>query len=366
MSRKMNIFQKSKHIKASTKNDHFSPNFTSHFLDPFSSSATQHWFRSHSHIATFNTLTMAPKTKKGANLKADTKPPASGAKRARKPSSKVAESAATLESSDEDVATSHPVKARRMMRISWTTARTERLLDWLEENPVDRQKLFSDSTKDAKDEGRRKRVAKGTKGEFHKLIAVYVFSVDADKGVRDDFAANSGNYSKSVDNYLGRYGFFYLPFSSLACLSASSRLRKDYRLFNEKLGQTGAGLKFEDVEEGSTLSNLIGLFLSLAVAYANCSFFLEQLEQEFPFWKRLHGFWRTLPNFNPYTASSEPGQDLAADALALIQGRGQENDTGNNDELGFEDDMYYTPVNCDADADEKVDSSMQSNEQVCR
>lgn len=97
------------------------------------------------------------------------------------------------------------------MRISWTTARTERLLDWLEENPVDRQKLFSDSTKDAKDEGRRKRVAKGTKSEFHKLIAIFVFSVDADKGVRDDFAVNSGNYTKSVDNYLGRYVFrFYL------------------------------------------------------------------------------------------------------------------------------------------------------------
>lgn len=126
---------------------------------------------------------------------------------------------------------------------------------------MDRQKLFSDSTKDAKDEGRRKRVAKGTKGEFHKLIAIYVFSVDADKGVRDDFAANSGNYTKSVDNYLGRYASLFLSFSS--CSSASSRLRKEYRLFNEKLGQTGAGLKFEDVEEGSALSNLIGLFLSL-------------------------------------------------------------------------------------------------------
>ena len=112
---------------------------------------------------------------------------------------------------------------------------------------------------------------------------------------------------------------------------------------------------------------LLVRFFVFAMAYANCSFFPEQLEQEFLFWKRLHGFWRTLPNFNPYTASSEPGQDLAADALALIHGRGQENDTGNNDEFGSEDDMYFTPlklVNCEADADEKVDSAMQSNEQV--
>ena len=75
---------------------------------------------------------------------------------------------------------------------------------------MDRQKLFSDSTKDAKDEGRRKHVAKGTKSEFHKLIAIYVFSVDTDNRVPDDFAV-------SVDNYLGRYAlslFHFLPFSS--------------------------------------------------------------------------------------------------------------------------------------------------------
>ena len=93
------------------------------------------------------------------------------------------------DSSDEEDDTSQllqPAKVCRTIRISWTTARTERLLDWLEENPVDRHKLFSDSTKDAKDEGRRKRVAKGTKSEFHKLIAIFVFSVDADKDIRDD------------------------------------------------------------------------------------------------------------------------------------------------------------------------------------
>ena len=206
---------------------------------------------------------MAPKVKKSAATKPKPTSPDSAPKRTRKPSSKVTESA-PIDSSDEEDATvatsqSQPTKGRRMMRISWTTARTERLLDWLEENPVDRQKLFSDSTKDAKDEGRRKRVAKGTKSEFHKSIAIFVFSVDTDKGVRDDFTVNGSNYTKSVDNYLGRYGFYFLHFSS--CSSASSRLRKEYRLFNEKLGQTGAGLKFEDVEEGSTLSNLIGPFL---------------------------------------------------------------------------------------------------------
>ena len=113
-------------------------------------------------------------------------------------------------------------------------------------------------------------------------------------------------------------------------------MRKEYRLFNEKLGKTGAGLRYEDVEEGSSLSNLIGLLFFSSPWPMLTFFFSEQLEQEFPFWKRLHGFWQTLPNFNPYTASSEPGQDLAADVLALMHSRGQDN---NNNELGPEDDF---------------------------
>lgn len=63
--------------------------------------------------------------------------------------------------------------------------------------------------------------------------------------------------------------------------------------------------------------------------------FSEKLEQDFPYWKRLHGFWRTLPNFNPYTASSEPGQDLAAEALMLVQTRGQKH---SDDEYDLIDD----------------------------
>lgn len=45
-----------------------------------------------------------------------------------------------------------------------------------------------------------------------------------------------------------------------------------------------------------------------------------ELEKDFPFWSRLHGLWRTLPNFNPYTVSSEPGQDLKGEALQYMAG----------------------------------------------
>ena len=36
------------------------------------------------------------------------------------------------------------------------------------------------------------------------------------------------------------------------------RLHKEYRSFNEKLGQTGAGLRYEDIDEGSNLQSLVG------------------------------------------------------------------------------------------------------------
>ena len=110
------------------------------------------------------------------------------------------------------------------------------------------------------------------KSEFHKLIAIFVFSVDTNKEVWDNFALNGVNYTKSVDNYLGQMCllFFFL----LILIAPSPRLQKEYQLFNEKLWQMGAGLKYEDVEERSTLWNLIGCFVPFStVAYANHSFF---------------------------------------------------------------------------------------------
>jgi hypothetical protein len=137
-------------------------------------------------------------TQKPGQENATAKPqPKSKMKQTQKPSSKALKAVAdTMDNEDTAKQTS---KARR---ISWTPARTERLLDWLDENPVDQQKLFSDSSKDVKEEGRQKHVAKGTKSEFHKMIAMFVFSADADANVRLDFSTASGNYTKSVDNYL--------------------------------------------------------------------------------------------------------------------------------------------------------------------
>jgi hypothetical protein len=56
-------------------------------------------------------------------------------------------------------------------RVPWDDLRTDRLVDWLEDNPEDRQKLFSDSSHDAKKENRLRRVAKGSKSIFYVKMA---------------------------------------------------------------------------------------------------------------------------------------------------------------------------------------------------
>ncbi|KAJ7230423.1 hypothetical protein GGX14DRAFT_384370 [Mycena pura] len=156
------------------------------------------------------------------------------------------------------------------VRITWNSQRIERALDWLENNVDERMKLFSDSTQDATAQGQKKKTSKGTKNAHYP------------KRLRSDFKRDPGRYAKSAEN----------------CIT---RLRKMYHKVNAELGQTGAGLRIKDVIDGSDIASKIDL-----------------IKEQFPAWERLHGFWHTLPNINPYTISSEPGQDLDTEALVLM------------------------------------------------
>ncbi|KAN0105459.1 hypothetical protein V8E52_011011 [Russula decolorans] len=162
---------------------------------------------------------------------------------------------------------------------------TERLLDYLDAHPDVAMKLFGDSTQTAKLEGRSKMTAKSNKAAAYLQVADGIFSVDHDPGVRADFASNPNKYSKAVDNYI------------------TNTLKKQYRAANKRIGKTGAGLKAEDISPGSEIANII-----------------EKETENFRWWPWLHGFWRMLPNFNPYTVSSDPGQDLADEALSVLMG----------------------------------------------
>ncbi|KAF8222864.1 hypothetical protein L208DRAFT_1381681 [Tricholoma matsutake] len=81
-----------------------------------------------------------------------------------------------------------------------------------------------------------------------------------------------------------------------------------------------------------TLLLILGIISNLSTIIL-----LEQLEQDFPYWKHLHGFWCTLPNFNPYIALSEPGQDLAAEMLVLVQGHRDSSGDGGLDDKDIQD-----------------------------
>ena len=91
------------------------------------------------------------------------------------------------------------------LRIMWSESRTERLLEWLENNVEDRQRLFSDSAQDAKEEKRRPRTAKSGKSSLHTKIANYVFSADEDARVRDDVNAHGPQiFAKVVENRIAK------------------------------------------------------------------------------------------------------------------------------------------------------------------
>ena len=298
MTRKMIIFQKLNHTNASTKMIIFHSFFTPIFWVNFKLHYKISLLSTHIIAQSFNVFSMAPKPKKGAT---PIPQPPSGPKWAWKSSLKVinSQAAPTVNFSDDKKATSQlqPLKSKVAVHcISWMMARTEQLPNWLEENPMDWHKLFSDSMKDAKDEGWWKHVAKGTKSELHKLIAIFIFSVNVDKDVQDDFAVNGGNYTKSVDNYLGCYVFCFIL---QLILISFFQVMKEVSVIQWEAGADWHwsqicprywGGEYPIKSYWFVFFFFFFFFFFFAMAYANNSSFLEQLEQEFPFWRHLHGF----------------------------------------------------------------------------
>ncbi|KAF8463545.1 hypothetical protein DFH94DRAFT_699523 [Russula ochroleuca] len=229
----------------------------------------------------------------------------------KKTAAAMASEAQQSEASDDEPeepltdATAHRAPAQ----VVWDKypVRTDRLLDYLDAHSNVAIKLFGDSTKVAKSEGRFKLTAKSNKSAGYLQVAEGIFSIDEDAA-----------YAKAVDNYI------------------TNILKKRYRAANECIGTTGAGLKPGDATPGSEIANII-----------------ELETQKFRWWPRLHGYWQTLPNFNPYTVSSDPGQDLADQAYSVLLGdRGHADsemdehrlpDLGNTD-TALPDDDNIAPV----------------------
>jgi hypothetical protein len=124
--------------------------------------------------------------------------------RTRKKVAPVSASEALPPEASDDELTGPSTVLRAPSRVVWDKypLRTERLLDYLDAHPDVALKLFGDSTRAAKLEGRTKLTAKSNKATGYLQLADGIFSIDEDGAVRADFIANPSKYSKAVDNYI--------------------------------------------------------------------------------------------------------------------------------------------------------------------
>jgi hypothetical protein len=84
------------------------------------------------------------------------------------------------------------------LKIFWdgnNSWQTNRLLDWLESNPTDQIKLFSDSLQEAKVGNRKKITGKESKLYIYHKIAHAIFSVDENQVIRENYATYLDKFS---------------------------------------------------------------------------------------------------------------------------------------------------------------------------
>ncbi|KAJ7497809.1 hypothetical protein B0H11DRAFT_1639326, partial [Mycena galericulata] len=162
---------------------------------------------------------------------------------------------------------------------------TDKLIEYLVDDPRFRIKLFSDSTAEAKKAGRQKLVGKDGKTHQYTQLAAYIFKEDP---------AEEARYANAPKKYAS---------------AVETRLKKEYLALCTKLGATGAGLDPGLVTAGTENYYILSRIYRL---------FSAEIRNDWPWWDQLHGFWRELPNYNPVgVQSSEPGTDHAGAASAL-------------------------------------------------
>lgn len=90
--------------------------------------------------------------------------------------------------------------------IQWEkahSARTSRLIAWCRDNEDSRIKLFSDSVKDAKDQGRKKKQSGIPKETYYLQLADSIFANDEDPEMRLLFQQNPKAFIKPVQTRFG-------------------------------------------------------------------------------------------------------------------------------------------------------------------
>ncbi|KAI6146224.1 hypothetical protein BKA82DRAFT_3980732, partial [Pisolithus tinctorius] len=168
------------------------------------------------------------------------------------------------------------------IRIQWEkahAARTDRLIEWCKTHEAARKKLFSDSTQDAREEGRSKQQLRHGKNDIYVEIAKVIFSAgDESVEIRALAQDNPGIFAGPIRSRL-------------------DVLKQKYRKYIALLGQTGAGRTYDDLASNTSTKNII-----------------DGIQKEFPWWGDLHGWWRTNPAYNSTWSGADSGQNFAARA----------------------------------------------------
>lgn len=103
--------------------------------------------------------------------------------------------------------TANAPKKERAPALDWKghPEWTDLIVDYLTNNPTFRQKLFSDSTKEASKAGRKKTVGGESKNKLFTELTTYIFADNPDHELATRFNANSAPFVASVVSRLQRY-----------------------------------------------------------------------------------------------------------------------------------------------------------------
>ena len=94
-------------------------------------------------------------------------------------------------------------------------------------------------------------------------------------------------------------------------------LRTRYHEQVRRLGQTGGGLMIDDLQRADKTKGLLGQYLFFS--HISDSRLAGQINQDFPWFSVLHGWWRSNPTYNVAYSTADAHQDFAAQAATLFK-----------------------------------------------
>jgi hypothetical protein len=85
------------------------------------------------------------------------------------------------------------------------------------------------------------------------------------------------------------------------------------------------------------------------------------VEHDFPWFPRLHGYWRSIPSFNPHPASVQLGQNIQSDAQELLFTNAAHTE---HDHAIADDSEHEDPEGAEEQNEEQQDNPMQLDEET--